>query len=157
MITNGGITGYIVSFGRLVDGLTTNVSRESNDRTFTVNSGITANTMYVIVVHAINDHGIGIPSEQAFFTTDTFSSEFSILSIYKYMCSSHPPLPLPLPPPPPLPHLPSSPPPPPFPHLPSSPPPLPFSFLPILLLFLFLNILIPLFIQIIFLSSHPLS
>ena len=75
-ITNGGITGYIVSFGRLVDGLTTNVSRESDDRTFTVNSGITANTTYVIVVYAINEHGIGIPSEQAFVTTDTFSSEF---------------------------------------------------------------------------------
>ena len=114
MITNGGITGYIVLFGRLVDGLTTNMSRESNDRTITVNGGITANTTYVIVVYAINEHGIGIQSEQAFVTTDTFSSEFSILSIYKYMCSSHPPLPLPLPPPPPLPHLPSSPPPLPF-------------------------------------------
>ena len=75
-ITNGGITGYIVSFGRLVDGLTTNMSRESDDDTFTVNSGITANTTYVIVVYAMNEHGIGIPSEQAFVTTDTFSSEF---------------------------------------------------------------------------------
>ena len=75
-ITNGGITGYIVSFGLLVDGLTTNESRESDDRTFTANIDITANTMYVIVVYAINDNGIGIPSEQAFVTTDTFSSKF---------------------------------------------------------------------------------